>query len=358
MRTPAVTARDTLHSRLSDPAQTPSPESNPAANMPPYMESLLAHLRLLVGVPMEYLIPDDRLLPPESIRFFYLDRSWADRLVDGAIAVGQIGSREQAHYHARGSSVAQRLDQTERAVRNLQRGQEFHLATDPALSHSRSADVVTGFILRSAAVKQWPHMDVRAYNKVIAGAFDVAQAKADGHQLNTLRLEIIAPSVMIALFEGEPAMVTLEEPHHGVQFGVRFKNGGPGLSVPLRDETGHQIVVDKSGKVIQPGPNAPDGDAVPVTVPTRYGHNDVVRVAALRDALQQQTAKYPDAIGQTGSAAFAISLLDPPWRQHFEGTEDHGEADSGGLPSVFVKVINLVKQEALHQNLNVLLGKA
>ncbi|MEZ4466479.1 MAG: hypothetical protein R3F43_19015 [bacterium] len=36
-----------------------------------------------------------RLLPDESIRFFYLDRSWTDRLVDGAMAVGQIGTRSR-----------------------------------------------------------------------------------------------------------------------------------------------------------------------------------------------------------------------------------------------------------------------
>ena len=40
----------------------------PEAGMPPYMESFLAHLRLLVGVPFDYLVPDARLLPNESIR--------------------------------------------------------------------------------------------------------------------------------------------------------------------------------------------------------------------------------------------------------------------------------------------------
>ena len=99
MREPATTARLALHARLTHPDQLAPLQ--PEGDLPPYLESFLAHLRLLVGVPFEYLVPDDRLLPPESIRFFYLDRSWADRLVDGAAAVGQIGSREEAHYQAR-----------------------------------------------------------------------------------------------------------------------------------------------------------------------------------------------------------------------------------------------------------------
>src|ERR1700690_928591 len=82
----------------------------PEAAMPPYMESFLAHLRLLVGVPFDYLVPDPRLLPNESIRFFYLDRSWTDRLVDGAIAVGKIGTREQAHHQAHAANQQSQLD--------------------------------------------------------------------------------------------------------------------------------------------------------------------------------------------------------------------------------------------------------
>src|SRR5882762_6694765 len=98
MREAWTTGRQTLITRLSQPGQIP--DDAPEAEMPAYMESFLAHLRLLVGVPFDYLIPDARLLPDESIRFFYLDRSWADRLIDGSISVGKIGTREQAHHHA------------------------------------------------------------------------------------------------------------------------------------------------------------------------------------------------------------------------------------------------------------------
>ena len=337
MRVPATTARLALHARLTHPAQ--EAPLQPEGALPPYMESFLAHLRLLVGVPFEYLVPDDRLLPPESIRFFYLDRSWTDRVVDGAVAVGQIGSREEAHYQARAAVLSQRLDQSERMVRPLQRGTDFVDAKRVSDANHTPAGVVTGFLLRSSAVRNWPHMDVRAYDKVLGEPFKTADPEIVAHQLPLLRLELLAPSVMIALFQGEPQMVLLEEPHHGVQFGVRHR--GAGLAVPLRDGKGAQIKVGN--------------DAVPVTAPTRPGRTDVVRVKALRDALAAQRTAHPGAVDQTGAAAFAISVLDPPWRQHFEGTEDH--ADTGvPLNRVFIHVADAVQQPLVLTGVTTVLG--
>src|SRR6185437_10309358 len=120
MRQAWIKPQTALSERLKRPIQLDVTE--PESEMPPYMEQLLAHLRLLVGVPFDYLVPDERLLPDESIRFFYLDRSWTDRLVDGAIAVGKIGTREQAHHHGHAPAVNQQLDLTERIVRMIQRG--------------------------------------------------------------------------------------------------------------------------------------------------------------------------------------------------------------------------------------------
>jgi hypothetical protein len=319
-----------LHDRISAAGDAGTDEA-----LPPYMESFLAHIRMLVGVPFEYLIPDDRLLPPESIRFFYVDRSWTDRLVDGAVAVGQIGSREAAHYQARAGALTPLLDQSERMVRPLQRKTDFVDARAKAFREPRPADVVTGFILRSSAVSHWPHMDVRAYPHPIAEPYQAAE-HAD-EQLKTLRIERLAPAVLIAVFEREPQMVILEEPHHGVQFGIR--HDGSRLSVPLRKEDGQQIRVGNS--------------SVPVTVPTRPGHGDVVRVAALRDALEDGRATFPAAVEQTGSGSVATAVLDPPWRQHFEGTEDHAHTGEPRPPK-FVQTLTAVRSNVLLQSVKTL----
>jgi hypothetical protein len=335
VRAATITAREALHARLIAPEQ-PAP-LQPAGALPPYMESFLAHIRLLVGVPFEYLIPDDRLLPPESIRFFYVDRSWTDRLVDGAMAVGQIGSREAAHYRARVGGLTQLLDQSERMVRSLQRRVDFDTAKAASDGVERPADVVTGLVLRSSTVTHWPHMDVRAYDRTIEEPYDTADPAVIAHQLKTLRIERLAPSVLIALFEREPQMVILEEPHHGVQFGIR--HNGPAVVVPLRDGRGNQIRIGNS--------------SVPIPVPMRSRHADVVRVKALRDALQAARAAHPTAVAQTGSGAFAISVLDPPWRQHFEGTEDH--AQTGPRPDRrFIEIAQTVRQASLLMNVKTL----
>src|SRR5262249_15581982 len=157
----------------------------------------LAHLRLLIGVPFDYLVPDSRLLPDESIRFFYLDRSWTDRLVDGAIAVGKIGSREQAHHQASHAPVCQQLDVTERSVRDLQRTRVTFDNLRAGQYKSGSAKTITGFLLRSAAVSGWPHMDVRAFDKELPQQFDPADAAK--HELPKLRLERLSPGVLLAL---------------------------------------------------------------------------------------------------------------------------------------------------------------
>src|SRR6266700_7898445 len=120
MRDPWISEPDALRERMSNPAQVAADE--PQATLPSYATSFLAHLRLLVGVPFQYLIPDAAMLPDESIRFFYLDRSWTDRLVDGVLAVGEVGSREPAHHHTAGPALAALLDTLEPGVRPAQRG--------------------------------------------------------------------------------------------------------------------------------------------------------------------------------------------------------------------------------------------
>jgi len=46
-----------------------------------------ARMGLLQGVPFNYLVPDEQMLPKESIRFFWVDSVWVDCLLDGALAL-------------------------------------------------------------------------------------------------------------------------------------------------------------------------------------------------------------------------------------------------------------------------------
>src|SRR5258708_24478242 len=171
MRDALITGPQALRSRLYHPAQVVADDA-PEAELPAYLEAFLAHLRLLVGVPFQHLVPDDRLLPNESIRFFYLDRSWTDRLVDGVFAVGKIGTREQAHHQAAHPAIRAGLDVTERMVRNLQRGrvQNFDEQRNSAAgvcAYQGPPRLITGFVLRPAAVGGRPPIDGPAFSDVV-----------------------------------------------------------------------------------------------------------------------------------------------------------------------------------------------
>lgn len=322
MRPAWIKSQTALTERLKRPIQLDVTE--PESEMPPYMEQFLAHLRLLVGLPFDYLVPDERLLPDESIRFFYLDRSWTDRLVDGAIAVGKIGTREQAHHRGHAPAVNQQLDLTERIVRVIQRGLKgFTAAKSDPNADTSPADTVTGFLLRSSAVSGWPHMDVRAYKTAVPEKFLPSDEYPKSQQLTTLRLELLSPGVMIALFQGVPQLVILEEPHAGVMFGVHIDNGIPKLY--LRDQYGNQI----------PVPHTTD-QYYDLQVPFRSTNARVVHVTELYKRLNQVRTgpnAVPTAVPVTGSASYAIAVLDPPWRQRFEGTVDDAgtQSTSGGF---------------------------
>ena len=302
MRQPLINAAVALRDRISNHAQV-APTA-PEAEMPPYLASFLAHLRLLIGVPFEYLVPDARLLPPESIRFFYLDRSWTDRLIDGVIAVGKMGTREQAHHQAHNPALTSRLDGLESYVRDLQRGAvDFESARNAEVGQ---AGTVTGFLLRSAAVAGWPHMEVRAFDRILPEQPDLTSPEVEQARVPLLRLERLSPSVLIALFDGVPRLVWCEEPHHGVQFGVKI-------------EAGKAVLFERSSQGVA-------DIRAEVQVPFRRAGHRVLHLAELRRLLTQAQSAHPTMPPQNGSADFAIEVLDVPWRQRFQGT--------GGIPEL------------------------
>ena len=50
---------------------------------------------LLYGVPFQYLVPDEKMLPAKSIRFFYLNPEWINCLLQGACSVGRTSQTDE-----------------------------------------------------------------------------------------------------------------------------------------------------------------------------------------------------------------------------------------------------------------------
>jgi hypothetical protein len=171
-------------------------------------ENLLAWLRnlqLLMGVPFNYLVPDEGMLPPESIRFFYLDPNWVDALIDGAFSIGRNLTRETsspilALDEATGPGVRFTLRVNAAALRATHLGIPAPVTT---------LKIVTGFLLRSTLVTAYPGMGVYAYN-------------AKGDELSILRFERLGQEsdTLLCLVDGEAAQIDVHEAPEQLHYGI------------------------------------------------------------------------------------------------------------------------------------------
>ncbi len=279
---------------------TPSPadtDDDGGEHVVPFdIRQWLARVRLLEGVPFSYLAADSDLLPLESIRFFYVDRRWTDALVQGALSVGTVNSADRSQLEQLHTYVRDDVDSEERRVR---------LAGGEGASSTSST--ITGFVMRSRAVSGWPGMHVRAYDRELPEGDNAIIPESDTRRLKLLRLERLAPAVLLALFEGIPQIVHLEEPRRGIQFGIRL-DSAPDSAVfspwiPPRDTQDPQKVID---------------DEVPV--PCRPGSPGVLDLKHLNRALVNRNDTHMN--GAVDSAEFALEAIRFPYRQVFGDTQN------------------------------------
>ncbi|HWU20450.1 MAG TPA: hypothetical protein VN088_02920 [Nocardioides sp.] len=285
---------DTVSERLINDYATvpPEPQSADAEGaMPAELRRWLVQLRLLQSVPFAYLVPDTELLPEESIRWFYVDREWTDALVMGALSVGTANSDDRTLLTGRYPAVRDELDREERQVRR----------PDEAPRLSGDGGPISGFILRSRLVAGWPAMHVRAFAVDPNEADDASYSDDDPRRIRLLRLERLAPAVLLCLFDGIPRVVHIEEPRQGVQFGFDATEHstphGTAVSAVLRPRD--PVSFEYLG-------------VAPVPVRFRGGGSGVVNIKALEQSL-------PAATGGTSmdSAQYALQLIRRPYRQVF-----------------------------------------
>jgi hypothetical protein len=285
-----------------------------ACRLPGYLCDWLARLRLLYGVPFDYLVPDERLLPKESIRFFYVDRNWTDRLVDGALSVGKTSTREFAHHHAVKEIVSTALDHEERRVR-----WQLH----PTLANPGLGDAadITGFLLRSFAVAGWPGLEVKAY------LADNPGPDTDASTMNLLRMERLAPDVLLCLFDGVPRTIDIEEPREGIQCGIEFEVSSQGRLAPSSQFPSGFSMTPRHTTGTNPGEEIA---MQRLAVPVRDMNGQVLHIHALKQALD---AALPSSEPKVTSAELGVHLLQFPYRQRFKGA---GRVEAGDSRPPFV----------------------
>lgn len=296
--------------------------------VPGELRRFLARLRLLHGVPFSYLVPDAELLPPESMRFFYIDRAWTDALVQGALSVGTVSTADRAQLEAVYPHIRTEVDEAERAIRRPV-GQD---------RLEGAGGTITGFVMRSRVVSGWPNLHVRAY-AVDVVADDALTTAAESHpsRLKVLRMERLAPAVLLVLIDGVPAVVHVEEPRQGIQFGARLDANAP----PAQRRARVRFRNKNTGNLIG-APNAPLTDANSVEVPFRAGAPGVIDLATLR---QRLAAKALPVAPTLAPNEFALQMLRFPYRQVF-GDPDNKEGSKFFGLDTFKPTVSLAKWQA------------
>lgn len=264
--------------RAGGPPQADPLEPDPAEEK---IAAWLARLRALYGVPVHYLVPDARMLPVESIRFFRVDERWITALVDGAFSLGRpVTGVDEAE--------APRLARVSaRAVRMAPRMRRARLGLAAPETDGDGAEGSSGFLLRSAVVGGWPNLEVEAFDSA-------------GGALLPVRVERLSADTLLGLFHGVVARVKLREPAETLHFGVEQEHGAPRKAVKYVDTgPGGQL----PGEIV-------DGARVDVPLRDPAADDRVLDVNALAARLRTALVDH-GAIGATpwAPAAFALEMV-------------------------------------------------
>lgn len=227
------------------------------------VEETLSMLSLLYDIPFAYLVPTEKQLAPNQIRFFYLDPNWVRVLLDGAMSLGRNASVDYAHDTAFIEEVYRRTLEGNSSIRPRLQGK-------PAVQAAPSKPECTGFLLRSPLVRGWRGLEFKAY--------------AGCEILTALRLETLSEDVLLGLYRGVIDKLEILEPPESFHFG--FNRRGENLSKRLR--------------------GLQDGILTEVEVPIAQRGNRVVNFCRTADTLQK-------ALGvKITSAHTALEMIQNP----------------------------------------------
>jgi hypothetical protein len=210
---------------LSDKQQAVSASELADAGLPTDLVQWLAKLRLLYGLPFNYLVPKNEFLPAETIRFFHLDPDWIASLVDGALSIGRHYNGPDAPPATIHSDLAQHEllhTQPVEFVHNVRRQQlSLDVAPLAPLAAANEPKAMSGFLLNSTAVSAWKSIDVAGYAK---GSSPYDYEKNSGVTVQSLpiaRLERLSSTVLLGIFQGSLYELVLHQPPEAIHFGFQ-----------------------------------------------------------------------------------------------------------------------------------------
>jgi hypothetical protein len=146
----------------------------------------------LHNVPPHYLFNDPSHIPPESLRFFLLDQSWVDALVDGALSLG--------------NHMEQSTDNVRQHIKD--RIKDYMESKDPDFGYYPPMPRF-GFIVRSEVVQKFPDLKV----EVISDQKSSASSKANANPMEPPTLvssSILDDGLLIGLLTDKA--LTIDKP--------------------------------------------------------------------------------------------------------------------------------------------------
>lgn len=180
------------------------------SQFPPELYNWLEKLWTFEGIPYNYLIPDERMLPKESLRFFSVDPDWMACLVHGAFSVGKDA----------GSNHWQEDDDSH-----------------PVNVHLNEQDALSGFILKSEVVSGWPGLQVEI----------TVEHEGTISKVNAFK-RLLGPSTLLFLFVGEAQRIDFHLKPEALHFGFYLEEEDAGWQKSPRDDSGAETetVIDLS----------------------------------------------------------------------------------------------------------------
>lgn len=286
------TTLQSLQTALANPTVRRAINEATSTELAPIVQ-WLTRLALLYDVPFNNIVADARLLPPESLRFFYFDENWGNALRDGALSIAQHSSRDTESMQANRDFIENQVDLAMAAYRATLLGEDSDPSGD-GITH------ISGFLIRSAIVSGWPGLSVQGFDSA-------------GNALKVLRQDHVSADVLLVLFWGTPSKLLLTEPQEGFRFGVNQDGqielrklspaaalGDPLQTFAIRKMDGTDGLYMRPGtdaRVLNLSPNSSSG-----------------LVQAITTALNSASAGLPGALG---SASFALQMINAPMQQTF-----------------------------------------
>lgn len=237
---------DDLHAILTNP-QFYQDDPLPLPLLPLDLMDWVANLILLKGIPFHYLVPNERLLPSESLRFFTLDLNWIQSLIYGVFSVG---AQTPTTLTQLSTFLPKVFEQAKMHAKKLR----------PHLFGTEASDdpLITGLLLRSEVVSGWPGLE-------IVGQDDKQNV------ISKIRFESLSPNILICLFSGVPSFVIFKEPPEGVHFGIEEGN-------PLQKYLKYPLSSTKRGQQ--------DSNIPPVTVNVRKEDSTVIDIKTFLSTIE------------------------------------------------------------------------